>query len=197
MRRCDSDESMDWDDESTLVAMLQDASPEDDEDEFLLALVNKLKAPMSAQSVSLKQYLADTLLPVITRMKEAHETMEDHVDLAFGTGILAFDEVCKKLEAIALRDEDELKTAYMDSQTKIQVLLAQLQTAYTRRDELFSMVSIELDARAAGATSALESLSAQLDHTVSQLEKKSKELDKESSAASKQKMLRGILEKLA
>ena len=31
------------------------------------------------------------------------------VDVAFGAGLLTFDEVCKKVERIALRDEDELK----------------------------------------------------------------------------------------
>ena len=40
------------------------------------------------------------------------------VDLAFGAGLLAFDEVCKKVERIALRDEDELKTARAESQVR-------------------------------------------------------------------------------
>ncbi len=36
--------------------------------------------------------------------------------MAFGTGLLAFDEVCKRVEAMALRTEDETKTVYMESQ---------------------------------------------------------------------------------
>ena len=40
------------------------------------------------------------------------------VDLAFGAGILTFDEVCKKVERIALRDEDELKTAHAEAQVR-------------------------------------------------------------------------------
>ena len=40
------------------------------------------------------------------------------VDLAFGAGLLTFDEVCKKVERIALRDEDELKTAHAEAQVR-------------------------------------------------------------------------------
>lgn len=45
------------------------------------------------------------------------------MDLAFGAGLLAFDEVCKKVERIALRDEDELKTARAEYQVRSPSLL--------------------------------------------------------------------------
>ena len=35
----------------------------------------------------------------------------DQVDISFATGLLAFDEVCKRFETMAVRQEDELKTA--------------------------------------------------------------------------------------
>ncbi len=40
------------------------------------------------------------------------------VDLAFGAGLLTFDEVCKKVERIALKDEDEIKAAHAQSQVR-------------------------------------------------------------------------------
>ncbi|KAH9950261.1 hypothetical protein B0H21DRAFT_724041 [Amylocystis lapponica] len=190
------DDEMDWDEETTLVAMLQDITPEKDEQEELVALANKLKAPMSAQGAALKQYLANTLVPVVTRVKEVHGILEDEVDLAFGTGILTFDEVCKKVEAMALRDEVELKVAYMDSQSSMKHLLTQLQQAYARRDGLWSALSKDLDKCADQAVASLENLPINLERTITQLEKKSKDLYKDSSAASKQKMLKGLLEKL-
>lgn len=42
-----------------------------------MALAEKLKAPMSAQSQQLKQYMADTVLPAITQVKQVHDTLED------------------------------------------------------------------------------------------------------------------------
>ena len=43
---------------------------------------------------------------------------------------------------------------------------------------------------------AIEALPGDVEATIARLEKKSKELDKDGSAASKQKMLKGLLEKL-
>ncbi len=38
------------------------------------------------------------------------------VDLAYGTGLLAFDEVCKRVETLALHTEDETRTEYIAAQ---------------------------------------------------------------------------------
>ena len=38
------------------------------------------------------------------------------MDLAYGTGLLAFDEVCKRVETLALHTEDETRTEYIDTQ---------------------------------------------------------------------------------
>ena len=40
------------------------------------------------------------------------------VDLTCGAGLLAFDEMCKKVERIALRDEDDLKTARAEAKVR-------------------------------------------------------------------------------
>ncbi|KAI0929041.1 hypothetical protein AcW1_006095 [Taiwanofungus camphoratus] len=141
----DEDDLMEWDEETTLVAMLQESYPGEDEQEELMALVDKLKAPMSAQGAALKQYMVETIVPVITRVKEVHGALEDKVDLAFGTGLLTFDEVCKKVEAMAIRDEDELRTAYVDCQDKRQHLLVELEHAYNQRGDLWLKLQEDLD----------------------------------------------------
>lgn len=41
------------------------------------------------------------------------------VDLAYGTGLLAFDEVCKRVEALALRTEDDARTGYLESKVHL------------------------------------------------------------------------------
>lgn len=53
------------------------SSAEHEDDEELAALANKLKAPMSAQGQRLKQYMMETILPVVQRVKQVHETLED------------------------------------------------------------------------------------------------------------------------
>lgn len=95
----DEDEEMtEWDEEKTMVSLLQDeyalshliyvpcgppltasllsyASEDDQED--LVALVDKLKTPMQAQSKDLRRYMAETTLPVVQRVKEVHDAMEE------------------------------------------------------------------------------------------------------------------------
>ena len=46
------------------------------------------------------------------------------VDLAYGTGLLAFDEVCKRVEALALKTEDETRTRYLESQVRLHLFSA-------------------------------------------------------------------------
>ncbi|KAI0820231.1 hypothetical protein BC628DRAFT_1398746 [Trametes gibbosa] len=185
-----------WDDESTLVAMLQDGSPELDEEDQMLELVQKLKAPMAAQGVELKQYLADTVLPAYSRIKDVHGVLEDKVDLEFGAGLLTFDEVCKKVERIALKDEDEIKAAHIQSQRNVAETMRELEQAYERRKELWTTLQQELDNCASRANAALDALPDDLEQTIALLEKRSKVVEKDNSSTSNQKILRGLLEKL-
>ncbi|KAI0374644.1 hypothetical protein BV20DRAFT_1040913 [Pilatotrama ljubarskyi] len=177
-QRVDEDVDMSaWDDESTLVAMLQDNSPEQDEEDQILEMVQQLKTAMAAQGASLKQYLADTVLPAYSRVKDVHGVLEDKVDVQFGAGVLTFDEVCKKVERIALKDEDEIQAAHNQSQRVIVDAVAELEQAYERRKALWSALQEELDRCAARATAALDALPADLEQTIAMLEKKAKAME--------------------
>ncbi|KAH9928481.1 uncharacterized protein BXZ73DRAFT_90559 [Epithele typhae] len=184
------------DDESTLQAMFEDSSSEHDEAEQLMALVDSLKGPMAAQSASLKDYLRRAIMPAYDKVKAVHATIEDKVDLRFGAGLLTFDEVCKKVERIALRDEDGLRSARAESQYNIERTLEELEAAYARRKELWAKLEDDLERCAARASTALEALGADVEQAISHLDKRSKSLDKDSGAAANNKMLRDMLEKL-
>ena len=80
---------------------------------------------------------------------------------------MAFDQVCKKVESMALRDEDEFKTTYTDCQVRIgyyyrnvlpyiyierlplqrnmEHIYERLQDAYSRRDQLWVGVQQDVD----------------------------------------------------
>lgn len=49
----------------------------DEDEEDVNALVEKLRSPMNAQSQELKKYMAETIFPVVQRVKEVHEVLED------------------------------------------------------------------------------------------------------------------------
>ncbi|CAL1705253.1 unnamed protein product [Somion occarium] len=193
----DDDDLENWDEETTIVAMLQDDFSDDDEKEDLAALAEQLRAPMATQGQHLKQHMRDSVIPAIQQVKKVHEILDDEVDLAFGAGLLAFDEVCKRVEAMTLRDEDELKDQYIQMQKNTKNLLTQLESAYNRRDQLWVKLEEDLSQCADGAKTAVESLPVEIEETIVRLEKKCKDMEKKgNSAASKQKMLKGLLERL-
>ncbi|EKM55068.1 uncharacterized protein PHACADRAFT_255407 [Phanerochaete carnosa HHB-10118-sp] len=90
---------------------------------------------MSAQAQQLKRYMAETIVPAVQRVKTVHDKLEEEgqwpmlafncgltrrrtriaADMAYGTGLLAFNEVCKRVETMALQTEDEIRTEYIDS----------------------------------------------------------------------------------
>lgn len=218
----DEEDEFDWDEETTLVAMLQEESPSSS-DSDLIALAEQLKAPMTAQGTILKQDLVQTLVPATKRVKEAHKIIEDNIDVEYGKGLLAFNEASKKVEGMCIQDEEDLKEVYVKYQTKIKDLLTQLKAAYVRRDRIFSdferlvdesgtfslfacpVISAATDRscvcstdEADRACADLRSLPATVDRTINALENKSKEVFKDTgnAAKTKEKVLKGLLEKL-
>ncbi|KAF7793251.1 hypothetical protein EIP86_004361 [Pleurotus ostreatoroseus] len=188
--REDDVEMMEWDEETTLVALFQDDATDAGGEEDLAALAEKLRAPMSARSQQLKQYMAETVVPVIQRVRQVHETLDEE-------GLLTFDEMCKRVEAMALRTEDETKTVYLESQKTMRLLMDELADAYRHRAQLWVDMEAKLADCATRAKTALEGIPADVEETIARLEKKSKDMEKNStSAASKQKMLKGLLERL-
>jgi hypothetical protein len=67
---------------------------------------------MSAQSQHLKKYFAEILVPVANVMKEVDAVLDEKVDMAFGHGLLTFDDACKIMEQMVINDEDAFGKAY-------------------------------------------------------------------------------------
>ena len=87
-------------------------------DDMLASLVNELKAPMSAQSQHLSIHLAEVLVPAANLIKQAHRRI-DQVDVAFGKGILTFDQACKTMERAMVHGRNALVAAYMKLQVRL------------------------------------------------------------------------------
>lgn len=49
----------------------------EDDEKDMNELVEKLRSPMNAQSQELKRYMVETIFPVVQRVKEVHETLEE------------------------------------------------------------------------------------------------------------------------
>ncbi|KIM79673.1 hypothetical protein PILCRDRAFT_552237 [Piloderma croceum F 1598] len=187
----------DWDEETTVVAMLQNELGESEE-ERLSALVNNLKTPITAHGLTLKQHLVQTLVPTAKQVKSTHAALETKVDVPFESGLLEFNDASRTMENLAIKEEDDLKIAYAKSQNNIKNLFTQLEQAYIRRDQIFTEFHETLDQSVQLAKADLTTLPGDVERTITALDKKSKDLEKDAasvSAKSKEKMLRELLNK--
>jgi len=184
-----------WDDETTLVAKFQDNAPEMSEREKLAGLAQELDAPMHARGIALRQYLAHSIAPAARKVKELHNVMEQKVDITFGVGVISFDDACKRMEQMSLRDEESLKRMYMDTQRNVREHFKQLKEAYERREQLWTDLHDAVEKSAARTLVSLSSLPAELDDTIASIEKKSRDVSKSTGVDGKarQKLLRELL----
>lgn len=55
-------------------------------------------------------------MPTVNRVKALYGILNEKVDTAFGKGLLTFNKACKDAEAMAINEQDDLKSVYLASQ---------------------------------------------------------------------------------
>ncbi|KAK0483937.1 hypothetical protein IW261DRAFT_1332184, partial [Armillaria novae-zelandiae] len=144
----DDDESVSfpWEDEQTLIAELShDGRVESDDDESVVKLIDSLEHSFTRYSNILVDDIAQTLVPAVRRVKEAHHVLNTRVDDDFGKGLWEFHETCKKMELTTLKDAEEVKEEYEAAQVRIADIMGKLEDAYARRDQLWVDFEVKLD----------------------------------------------------
>jgi len=81
-------------------------------------LANSLQTSFDLEGKEVKKEIAETLVPTVNRVKALYGILDDEVDIAFGKGLLTFNNACKETEAMAIEEQDELKQAYLTSQVR-------------------------------------------------------------------------------
>lgn len=126
------EEQMDWDDDTTFVSMLQDRfvinlltfyphnhpnrSPSDrQEREDLASLADKLKDAMKETKVPIKKHFFEAIVPTTARLRAVNAAVDKSVEPVFAEGLLTFDEISKRTEALSLKDESNTETVLEDS----------------------------------------------------------------------------------
>ncbi|KAK0196847.1 hypothetical protein F5146DRAFT_1013167 [Armillaria mellea] len=134
----DDDVLFPWEDEQTLIAELShDGRVEPDDDENVFKLIDSLKHSFTRHSNILVDDIAQTLVPAVNRVKEAHHVLNTRVDHDFGEGLWGFHGTCKKIELATLKDTDEVQEEYEAAQVRIANIMGKLEDVYARRDKLW------------------------------------------------------------
>lgn len=133
------DEGDEYTDESTLIAMLQDkyvsalvtrpprsywarhislSDPFEDEDSDVASLLDRLNDAMVAYRPGLRDHLKNALIPTVHHQTRLHNTLRDNIDDSFATGVLSIDQVCKNVEVLRLKDDDDMTNFYSEAKVR-------------------------------------------------------------------------------
>ncbi|KAL0946765.1 hypothetical protein HGRIS_012940 [Hohenbuehelia grisea] len=182
----DNGELFPWEEEETLVhAMLSDGPCHEADRDKMVALAESLQAPFDNHAHILKQDIAKTLVPTVKRVKQAHRTVAEKIDQEFGQGLVLFDDACQKMEAMTMREEDELKTIYLSCRTKLQELFDELGDAYERRSQLWVELDKSINDTVDPIVEDLENLPSRIERSIASLDKQSRDIHKDNGKSKK------------
>ncbi|CAK5277328.1 unnamed protein product [Mycena citricolor] len=181
-----------WDDEKTLVTALIDDEDDHvaDPDAKLSRLADSLREPFARAGTALIQDMAHTLQPAVQRVTSAHRTLTRHVDTAYATGLLAFDDACKLFELATIEDQQALQQAFTATAKRIKGLFERLEEAYRHRDKLWTDLDTYLAAEIDPVIASLAEVPSATERTINTLEKHARNMaTKDDDSAKIQSML--------
>ncbi|TRM62551.1 hypothetical protein BD626DRAFT_569703 [Schizophyllum amplum] len=184
-----------WEDEKTLVSDLMHhatahEAPEDARHSEILEQLHKL---FRDQDYALVDDMAKALVPAVDKVKRCHAHAKDEIDATFARGLLAFNDACRALDAVAIEDNRLLQKAHDEIKANMASLFDQLDAAYARRDELWKDFKKDFNSILDTAEDSIKALPAQLERTCAALDKDSKKLSKADGRSEK---LAALLKKL-
>ncbi|KAL0063756.1 hypothetical protein AAF712_009313 [Marasmius tenuissimus] len=190
-----------WEDEKTLVSdMIHDGTTEQSEDSKLSTLTESIQDSLSIHSKELIDDIADTLVPAVKRVKQAHGVLNEE-DVNFAEGLREYDQGCRQMEDITSLENDQVlhpTTIRMMfpplNQTRIKELFKRLHEAYMRREQLWSDLQTALDETINPSLESLKTLPADLERTIANLEKQSKQMAQKDNGGT-EKALKSLLSK--
>ncbi|KAF8921019.1 hypothetical protein CPB85DRAFT_1268969 [Mucidula mucida] len=185
-----------WEDERTLIADLlhEDAEEDESDDEKLVQLVDSIQTSFSQHSKALLGDVADTLVPAVNHVRQAHHILNERVDRDYGAGILDFNEACVKMERLTIAEYEEVHNTYEASKKRIADLRRDLKDAYSRREQLWEDFEKNFDTILQPGFDILQELPAQMERAIADVDKQSKKMHKNDTGSDK--TIKDILTKL-
>ncbi|KAI0253572.1 hypothetical protein BJV78DRAFT_187311 [Lactifluus subvellereus] len=162
--------------ETTLFEML--SSPSYSEEQIL----HNLSRVFADTSQAVRKEVVLGLRPVLSSARNARPA-PGH---AFITGLLGFDDACKRFEKNSYRTA-ELDTAYAKIEDEIRELFERLQVAHSRLEERRVAFQKQVKEQANKMREIISMLPADVDTLIAKLERKSEDVGKEDGSAARTK----------
>ncbi|KAI6022752.1 hypothetical protein EDC04DRAFT_312360 [Pisolithus marmoratus] len=208
----DTDDDIDWDDDTTLLALLDD--PDDSGHDDSTSVIERLGSVFASRRAREKEYIKQVMLPAMQDVKHVYEVIDQDISIRFLEGVSLFDNKARHAEEVGRREQQESLAAYTDTkagsllsnriltldlastrQKVLQALVADLDDLIAEKDALFRSFKETLGGLVHQLRQLVSGLPGGLEGLISTLEKNAAHLGAEDHAKAKERLLRGILEK--
>ncbi|KIL00926.1 hypothetical protein PAXRUDRAFT_357778 [Paxillus rubicundulus Ve08.2h10] len=188
-----SDDDPDWDEETTLIALLDDHDHPGHDDKT--TLVDRLGPAFAAHPQVRSGRIKQTYVPVIRRTKQVHDAIDQDIFVRRSQGFSVFDENSRHFEDTARREYDAVHITYTDTKKSLEALFVDLENLIRGSDVLFQDFKAMMDKYVHHLRECADQAPGDVERLISKLDKKAKQLGAEDHAKAKERFLRGILEK--
>ncbi|KAI6028488.1 hypothetical protein F5J12DRAFT_805705 [Pisolithus orientalis] len=189
----DSDDDIGWDDDTTLLALLDDPNDSDHDDNA--SVMERLRSVFASRRTQEKEYIKQVILPAIQDVKHLYEVIDQDISIRFLEGVSIFDNKARHAEEVGRREQQQTLCAYNDTKKALRELFAELEDLNIEKDALFRSFKETLGGLVQQLQQLASELPSGLEDLISTLEKNAVHLGAEDHAKAKERLLRGILEK--
>ena len=99
--------------------VISPSEPLEDEDSDVAGLLDRLNDTIAAYRPGLRDHLKNALIPTVHHQTRLHNALRDQIDPSLATGVLSLDQVCKNVESLRLKDEDDITSFYSGAKVRI------------------------------------------------------------------------------
>ncbi|KAI6045526.1 hypothetical protein EDC04DRAFT_2137439 [Pisolithus marmoratus] len=189
----DTDDDINWDDDTTLLALLDD--PDDSGHDDSTSVIERLGSVFASRRTREKEYIKQVMLPAMQDVKHVYEVIDQDISIRFLEGVSLFDNKARHAEEVGRREQQESLAAYTNTKKVFQALVADLDDLIAEKDALFRSFKETLGGLVQQLRQIVSELPGGLEDLISTLEKNAAHLGAEGHAKAKERLLRGILEK--
>ncbi|KAG2157465.1 hypothetical protein DEU56DRAFT_764805 [Suillus clintonianus] len=190
----DGSTDSDWDEHATLIALLDDG---EEAPEFAdgVAIVDRLSPAFLAHRRDTTERFRDILLPVVTRVGEAHKYLSHNNNPTLFRGVALFDKSSRALEDAARREHDQVVRTFARVKDTVKGLSLQLQVVCAGSDKLLDDYEKAINEIVQRLGGYLRSVPGDGEKLICRIDKTHKSVTAEDNAKAKEKLLRGILDR--
>ncbi|KAG2349525.1 hypothetical protein BDR05DRAFT_1055180 [Suillus weaverae] len=192
----DEDGSADsnWDEHATLIALLDDG---EEAPEFAdgVAIVDRLSPVFLSHRREATEQFRETLVPVVTRVGEAHKFLSHDNNSTLLRGVALFDKSSRALEDAARREHEQVVRTYAKVKETIEKISLQLQDVCAESDKLLDSYEKAVNEHVQRLRGYLTSVPSDIEELICRLDTTTKSVAAEDHAKAKEKLLRGILDR--